>query len=624
METSKIMDDIYSYVKTEENKFQTDEIQVGDNWHWNFRDHIQMIFHLKNGVFYTGENNWLRAFKNILEPILHLSYWTEDLEVKDVQFYTEEENHRVLSFLLKKYHQEVYAKEHDLDTLFDEITESDLDYGGVLVQKSKDMPEVLALNSIAFCDQTDMLGSPVFFKHNFSPDKLRAMSKFGWGEEKNGATISLDDLCNLATFTKDSIGTQNKKNNQVPGKQIEVYVGRGDMPENYLQDDGDSEYYCPQVQIIAYYFDKNNKRQGVTLYRKEDDGTNLKFFTSQKVYGRALGRGLGETLLHPQIWTNFLEIHKMNMLEAGSKIPLYTDDPTYNTKNKIQDMENLEITTIEDGKVIRQVPTVAPANIQLFQSAINEWYDQAQLGGSAFDPIMGKEPPSGTTFRGQERNVAQGKGLHERRVGQRAKFIEEIYRDWIIPDMMKEIVKGKKFLATLTTEDLAWVSEQVATNLANQKIVDMIIAGEEVTAEQYQTYVQQSKQATVKKGGKQLIEILKGEFSDVETKVGVDVANKQKDMVSMVGQLNEVLKTIMANPFMLKAPPIQKIFNTMIESMGLPPIDLSTFDVPPMPARRMVESIDYKDVSNIPGAQEAMLQVGDINVAPQTPVAPQR
>src|SRR3990167_8996149 len=148
---------IYSYITAEESKFQTEEIQVGDNWMWNFRNHVQLIFHLKNGIFFTGENNWLRAFKNIMEPLLNLSYWTEDIEVKDVLFFIESTTGRALSFLIKKYHDEVYVREHNLDTMFDEITESDLDYGGVLVQDSKDVPEVLVLNDIAFCDQTDAL-----------------------------------------------------------------------------------------------------------------------------------------------------------------------------------------------------------------------------------------------------------------------------------------------------------------------------------------------------------------------------------------------------------------------------------------------------------------------------------
>src|SRR3990167_8871831 len=155
---------IYDYIKSEEASFEADEIQVGSNWFWNFRNHVQLIFHLKNGVFFTGENNWLRAFKNIMEPMLDLAYWTEDIEVKDVVFFIENKTGRAASFIIKKYYEEVYVRENDLDTFFDEITESDVDYGGVLVQKTNTKrPEVLPLTSIAFCDQTDIMGAPLSF-----------------------------------------------------------------------------------------------------------------------------------------------------------------------------------------------------------------------------------------------------------------------------------------------------------------------------------------------------------------------------------------------------------------------------------------------------------------------------
>jgi len=172
------------------------------------RRHIQLIFHLKNGIFFTGENDWSRAFKLIMRPLLRLSYWTEDLEVKDIVFFIESHaKWRVLSFLIKKYHEEVYSREHNLDTMLDEITESDIDYGGALVQRvSKGKPEVIPLNSIAFCDQTEILGGPLAFRFYLSPDKLRGMSKQGWGAESNGATISIEDLIVLAQDTKETPG----------------------------------------------------------------------------------------------------------------------------------------------------------------------------------------------------------------------------------------------------------------------------------------------------------------------------------------------------------------------------------------------------------------------------------
>lgn len=583
---------IFSYVKSEEAAFETQEVRVADNWSWSFRNHVQLIFHLVNGVFYTGENNWMRAFKNVMDPILNLAFWSEDIEVKDIVFFIEEKTGRVLSFLVKKYHDEVYVRENDLDTFIDEITETDLTYGGVLVQRTdKGRPKVIPFTELAFCDQTDIMGGPIAFKHNFSPDKLRQMGKFGWGEEKNGATISLEELCTLAEHRKDAPGMMDTKRNETPGKNIEVYVVRGNLPEHFLKDNDNMEYYTNQLHVVAFYTDKDEKKQGVTLYRNLEDEVNLKFFTSKKVPGRALGRGEGEALLHPQIWTNFLTIHKTKMLEAASKVPLVTDDPNFHNRNKIQDMETLEITTIEEGKSITQIPTAAVANIQLFERSINEWYDHAQLTGSAFDPLLGKEPVSGTTFRGQERVVAQGRGIHDRRRGQRAKFLEEIYRDWIIPDITKEILKGKKFLATLSTEEMSWVAGQLAENYANHKNIEEILDLKLPTDKE--TLKQEFREKFSKTGNKQLLEILRGEFKDIEMRIGVNIAGKQKDLASMNDKLLSIFQFVFANPAAfqqaMQIPALAKAFQDILEYSGVSSGDFSTLLQTPTPAPVPIE-----------------------------------
>jgi len=578
---------IYSYIKQEEALFEGDEIQLGSNWSWNFRNHVDLIFHLKNGVFYTGENNYLRAFKNIMEPMLNLAYWTEDIEVKDVVFFIESANARALSFLVKKYHDEVYVREHDLDTLFDEITESDLDYGGVLVQKTNTgRPEVLPLNSIAFCDQTDILGSPIAFKHNFAPEKLRQMAERGWGEESNGATISLEELIVLATNTKDPAGTNLKKTNQVPGKTIEVYVVRGSLPDAYLKDNDDMEYFSEQLHVVAFYTDKSLKKQGVTLYRKEDDGEGLKFHTSKAVHGRALGRGVGESLIHPQIWTNWLTIHKNAMLEAGSKVVLFTDDESFGGKNNLSDVDNLELLKLNEGRSIAQVPTAAVNNIGLYEKSINEWYEQAQLTGAAFDSVLGKQESAGTTFKGQERLVAQGRGIHDRRRGQRAKFIETLYREFIIPQIVKEITKGKDFLATLTSEEMTWISDQMATNYANGKIKEALLEGKILPKEEQDELVKTFKEVFSKSGNKKLITILKDEFKGVEIRMGVNIAGKQKDLVNLSDKLLSVFQYVFANPQgfqqAMQIPALSKSFADILEFSGLNQVDFGSLIAPPM------------------------------------------
>lgn len=578
--------DIYTYVKEQEASFETEEIKLGDNWNWNLRNHVQLIFHLKNGVFFSGENNWMRAFKNIMEPLLNLAYWTEDIDVKDIVFFVEGKDSRALSFLIKKYHDEVYVRENNLDTLLDEITESDIDYGGVLVQKTNTKrPEVLPLTTIAFCDQRDVLGAPIGFKFAFSAEGLRKMKKNGWGDTKNGATISIEDLIVLAGETSSPAGMQDQKQNKSSGKVIEVYVIRGNMPDHYLNENDDMETVTPQVQVIAYYTDKKNKKQGVTLYKKAGDEDDLMFFTSKAVDNRGLGRGVGESLLHPQIWTNFLTIHKTQLLQAAAKVPLVTDDDSYKTKNtKIQDMENLEITVIEQGTSLTQVPTAATANIQLFDKAVDEWFQHSQTVASAYDPLLGKEQVSGTTFKGQERTVAQGRGLHDRRRGQRAKFIEHIYRKLIIPQMVREIIKGEKFLATLTPEEMTWVSDQLLSNHINSRIKEGLLKGRIISLEEQDMLRSSFKEAFSKSGNRHLIEILKEDFKDRAVSMGINIAGKQKDLVMMSDKILSIFQFIFANPQgfqqAMQIPVLAKSFHDILEYSGMSQVDFASLMQP--------------------------------------------
>lgn len=572
---------IFDYITQQENEYSSGDITVGDNWAWSMRYHVQLIFHLMNGIFYTGNNDWTRAFKNIMEPIIDLANWTEDLEVKDIVFYIESSNGRILSFLIKKYHDEVYVKEHDIDEMLDEITESDNTYGGVLIDTSqkRERPKSLDLIKIAFCDQTDILGGPIGFKLNFSPSKLKEMEKRGWGKTENGASGTIDNLIELATFDKDAEGgRKGNVANKTSGKNIEVYLVRGSLPKGYLKDGDELNETVNALCIVAFYYDKNKKREGYILYRKPEAESTLKFFSSKEVAGRALGRGVGEQMLHPQIWTNFLEIHKQKMLEAGAKVPLATDDETYTNRQQVQDMENLEVTTVADGKRLWQIPTAAPANIQLFQNAINQWFEHAQYQGAAFDPLMGKEPPSGTTFRGQERVVAQGRGPHDRKRGKRAKFIEMIYREDILPEIKREITNGKKFLASLTFEEMQWVMEQSAENFANKERNEDVLNGE--IPRDKETLKQEYMLEFQKGGNKRLISILKEEFKDVEVKMGINVAGKQKNLLGLSDKLLSIFQFVFANPpafqQAMQLPALAKAFNDILEYSGIAQADFTS------------------------------------------------
>lgn len=568
---------IFEYILAEEQKFNTDKISIGENWTWSMKTHTQMIFHLKHGVFFSGENDWMRAFKNVMDITLGNAKVLEDIELKDVVFFSESKNGRVASFFFKKYHDEVYAKKYDLDEMIDEIGESDGAYGGVIVDTtSMERPTVIPLTKIAFCDQTDILGGPNAIKMYLSPSKLKKMEKNGWFNPKNGADGSAEELVLLASQDKaPEGGKMGAQKNIVTGKTIEVYILRGDLPESYLKEKGDNEKMVPQLQIVAFYTDKKNKKQGFTIYKKESTEDSLEFFTSEKVEGRGLGFGWGERMLHPQIWTNFFEIHKTQMLQSGAKTPIITDDETFTNRNKIQDMENLEVAIVKEGRSMKLLDTVSPNNVSLYQNAINSWFEHLQYAGAAFDPNLGKEATSGTTFRGQNQVVQQGKGPHDRIRGKRAKFIEHLYRVRILKDIKREILSGKKFLATLSGDEMDWVSEQLAVNAWNDEFFNKVIGQQDFQDGEMEAFIEKKKDEFKKKGSQHLLELLKGEFDDVEMSIGINVAGKQKDLAAMSDKILSIIQFAMANPQgfeqVMKMPSMSDNMDTILEYSGVSP-----------------------------------------------------
>ena len=577
--------------------FQTQEVQIFDNYSFQMSTHIQQTVSFKHGKFLSASNDpkTKPPFRNIVLPILRLRYRAEDIDVKDVVLYIENPEKYHLSFLIKKYHDDVFIVENDLDSFFDKAKEQKIDFGGCLVKKGMDaVPEVEHLQSIAFCDQTNILGGPIGLKFNFSPDSLRAKSKLGWGEKSNGADITIQDIIRLAKKEKDPATSQQSQTNAISGKNIEVYVVRGEMPEIYLNGKGNEENTIDQVQVVAFYKNDKGTKTGVTLFKSKETEKIYKFHNPEEIYNRALGFGGVEELFDAQLWTNFAEIHKTEMLKAASRVVFWTDDDNYANRTKVKSLKNLEITTVaKDSRGIAQIPTGSP-NIQLFTQSLAEWENHARELGGATDPLLGKQPPAGTPFRLQERVVFEGKGLHEYRRGKFAKFVEEIYKDWIIPHIIREIMKGKEFLSTLSEDEMITVSETMARNKTNEFIKEKILNGVLITQEEADAQRAELVEEFRRSGSKKFIEILKDEFKNTKVAVKVVISGKQKDLSLLTDKLVNVLRQYLATPQLRQDPIAIKLLNRILEASGISPLefgDISSIPAPQPIAEAMTKPI---------------------------------
>lgn len=571
---------VHEYITQQEASYKL-PIPINDSWQWSMMTHIKTSVLYKHSQLLTGKNDY-KPVKNITRPILNLQYRAEGFDVKDINHYVDDKDDYYKSFLVKKFYEK-WARGNNIDTVIDAMVESYVDFGGALLKQVNGVPEVVPLESIAFCDQTDILSGPIGIRHYYSPDQLLDMEKVGWGNPKNGATASLKETIRLSREEKEA--QQTTQTAKTPGKYIEVYEVHGVMPNRFLDHTDTSGDYSRQLFIGCFYQKKGSGERGfITLFHVEESKSPFKFIKRDPVYGRALGFGGAEELFEAQVWINYDMIRMQSMLDAAAKTILKAvgaNSSTIATRNNIRDLENLSIVDVGMDSDLQQVDTF-PRNLKLFENSIANWEAHAQQMGAANDSIMGEAPSSGTPFKLQELVTAESHSLHEYRKGKLATFWDEVERDWIIPLVYREIVKGSQFLADLDIDELRYVSDAIVTCQTNDFAKKRILAGEDVSPEMLKAYEEIVRGEFKKKGNKHFIEIFKDEMKDLPLDVKTNIAGKQKQMAQTVDRIVNIFRFVFSNPAgfsqVMQVPGMANAFSEILEFSGLSPVDFQGID----------------------------------------------
>jgi hypothetical protein len=525
------------------------------------KQHLRRSFLYLNSQFEKqNENRALRPNKNIVLPILNVQFRTEGFDVKDINLYVDNPDFYYKSFLINKYHDK-WAIENEIDTFIDDVVEDYCTYGGVLVRNTyTSRPLVVDLRSIAFCNQTDILNYPFAIKHKMSFKELRDMKP--WGNADNGATVDIETLISMVD--------REGKNT------VEVYEVHGALPVEWIEyeDNKETEKYVNQIQIVAYYKKEEENEVGVTLFKKKEPKLPFKFLSRDKIIGRALGRGGVEELFESQVWTNWDEIKITEMLDSASKTLFWTDDAGFAERNNISDAENNEVFDMADSKKIQQIDTY-PRNLAVFNDSVNRWEQHAQTVGSASESLLGEQPSSGTPFKLFEAQTIEGKGIHEYRKGKIAVFMDEIYRDWILPHLAKELVKEQTFLSELSADEFQEITIKLSENLVGRFIIESILEGEELNQVIIEEKRQEVNEKLLRGGNKRFFKIIKDEMKDISLSVSTNIAGKQKNLALLTDKLVNVLRQYISTPQIRQDPEMNKLLNTILESSGLSPIMFS-------------------------------------------------
>lgn len=568
------MTNIYDYILDQESSFKTVRIPVTGNKTWNMYEHIDRCTNVANGWFHKGADDGMRPYKNIVKPIINVARRSEGFDVKDIEPFVNDEQNYHKSFLVRKYHPK-WARKHNIDTFIDEVVESQVIYGLTLVKSVQGVrPEVVPLQQLAFCDQTDIMSGTIALKHEYTPSQLKSY-KGKWDDEMIEMAIA------SAKMEKPTV--VEGQNAKTPNKYIEVYEIHGSFPEHWLDDGeyyGNPNEFCDQIHLVTFYTDSAGTKCGVTLFKKKETEPVFKALKIDSIYGRACGVSEVEDLFEPQVWTNYSAIKIKAILDAAALVLFQTSDKKYAKDNKITNLEPNTILTHEQGGEISRVDNTVQ-NLAAFTNHQIGLENDARIMGSASDAQLGTNPVSGTPFALQDLVVQQGQGIHEWRQGKIATFISEIYRDWILKYLVKEMNAGQKFLDELSVDELTELADQVAIKRSNEWVREKILSGKDIPTEQERTIrMDAERQGFIKKGGKQFMEVMKDELKSLPMDVYVNIKGKQKNMQQAANTLTNILRVALQNPDGFRNSGLGKLFNELIENSGFSPVNFADFTKP--------------------------------------------
>ena len=575
-QTNSDTSDVFSYIKSEENNWRTARVPLTRTKSWNMFEHIERCTNVANAWFNKGDNDGKRPYNDIVTPIIDVAFRSEGFDVKHIIPYVNDADNYYKSFLVKKYHPQ-WARKNELDTFIDDVVETSIIFDLVLVKDvNSARPEVVDLSTIAFCDQTDVLAGALCLKHNLTVGELLE-NKGTWDDEKI-------DICISESSSEKKVALANDQTVKTPSKYIEVYELRGSFPETWLDEEGDSKKYTPQMHIVAYYTNTSGGKQGICLYKGKDKPLRESFKALKidkiRSRGRACGRSVVERLFDPQVWANYSGLKIKELLDSAINVFITDSDELGN--QKLSDLKPNTIIKQEKNANTQRLDGTLQ-NLGAFQSEQVTQENRARTLGSASEASLGKNPVSGTPFALQALIVQQGEGIHEYRQGKIATFFADVlYRDLILQYLVADMNGGRKFSEELSLDEMQELSKQVVQNEVNNKLKTMLLDGEEVTQEVKTLLTETKRKAFMDSSSRKFFEILKDELKDIPLEVMVNITGKQKNLVEDADKLTNIIREVLANPgAFAQIPGLGKVFNELLESSGLSPIDFSQLVTPP-------------------------------------------
>lgn len=591
---------IFEYVARQRDNYRRDTITITEGYEFSQYETLRTIELYDNDRFLTGNKDDLdreKPYFNIVSFRKNVATRATDLDTKDVQIQSERitKTSYAETFLLNLKNRN-WMKTSGMAQFFNRMTQTRVKYGGVMVKKTELNGELRLsvvpwLNLIT--DQVDIRKGVKIERHFYNPTQLRTDVPKNWS--------NITEAIAAAKSTRDAQAAAPKEGeNKTPGASVPVFEVHGVLPtcflrgyDGYAEDYGSEDEY--ERMMFAVVLDESNKDdvKGVVLFAGPEDEDPYKYLPYEEVDGRGLGKGVVEALFEAQVWTNYSEKQKKDMLDLAAKIIFQTTDANIAAKNVLTDLQTGQVVTTARDTSLGRVDNSASSFAQ-FQALASDWDKQAERVSSTFNAITGETMPSGTPFRQVAILNQEAGSLFEYRREEAGIFVHELYFDWILPWQVKQIKKDKDLTATLEPEELELVSEAVANQEADKFAKERILKGETVTPEEVEGVRGAVKEASMQLRRRSFTGF-KDLFHDWMGTVDVITTGEQKNKAAMLETISNIIKfvTSMQLPdgrnLALEDGPMRVLFLQLMEMAGVSPLLLTKMQAAPTPVQQPIQ-----------------------------------
>lgn len=556
--------DIFDYIKAEETRYETVPVEVTDGWDWSMRKHIVRSKLYLNSR--TMQNTDDELVYNIVMAPYNLQVRATDWDVKDVSLFAPSAKDHYKSFVATKFHEK-WAKEVDLGSIANESNRSYHAYGLSLIETVQgdfgDLPQVVDLETIAFCDQTNVLAGPIGIRSYMTPAELMDMHGI-WDDE------AIEDAIVFSKPIQKT--TKYGKDNATPGQYIKVYKVHGVLSLAYLTgEEDDKDEYVRQTHIVAEYSNEEGEKKGLTLFAGRRKKSPYNALLRDPIEGRACGRGAIEELFPEQVWTNYSMDAQKDILDQAKVMLFQTSDQRFADRNILRPTQNGQVLVHDDNKPLTQVNN-SPANIVAFEQNMSLWVQNSKEKSGSFEAITGAQPKSGQPFSTTALLNQEAHGLHDQRLEDISLFWRKYYQERVLSPLQREMNKETELLSLMTRDELERIDAARAEEIGEMVEDELILSGEIVGPGTAEFVQEQVRGELGKENNERFVKIPKDYFKDVAMDVDVVIAGEHRNNALVASKLSAVFAQVVNNPAVLQDPTMAAIFNDILETSGISPL----------------------------------------------------